>query len=48
MLGTSGCIGAGLDCDDVHLVCRIGLATSVLNLIQEMGRCEREGNNAST
>ena len=37
MLGTSGCTDAGLDCDDVHLVCRIGLSTSVLNLIQEMG-----------
>ena len=42
MLGTSGCIGAGLDCDDVHLVCRIGLSTSILNLIQETGRCGRK------
>ena len=41
----SGCIGAGLDCDDVHLVCRIGLSTSILNLIQEMGRCGRKVNN---
>ena len=48
MLGTSGCIGAGLDCDDLHLVCRIGLPTSVLNFIQEMGRCGRQGNNDST
>ena len=30
-LGTSGCISASLDCDNVYLVCRIGLSTSILN-----------------
>ena len=42
LLGTAGCIGAGLDSDDVHLVQRIGMPTSRLNLIQEMGRCGRK------
>ena len=41
LLGTSGCIGAGLDCPDVHLVVRMGLPTSIINFIQEMGRCGR-------
>ena len=41
LLGTSGCIGTGLDSDDVHLMIRLGLPTSTLHLIQEMGRCGR-------
>merc|ERR1712151_1092565 len=41
LIGTSGCIGAGLDCPDVHLIVRLGLPTSIINLIQEMGRCGR-------
>ena len=45
LLGTSGCIGTGLDSDDVHLMVRLGLPTSILHLIQEMGRC---GRNLST
>lgn len=44
LLGTSGCIGTGLDCDDVHLMVRLGLPTSLLHLIQEMGRCGRKSN----
>ena len=44
LLGTSGCIGTGLDCDDVHLMLRLGLPTSLLHLIQEMGRCGRNSN----
>ena len=42
LLGTAGCIGAGLDSNDVHLVQRVGMPTSRLNLIQEMGRCGRK------
>ena len=42
LIGTSGCIGTGLDCDDVHLMLRLGLPTSLLHLIQEMGRCGRK------
>ena len=42
LLGTPGCIGAGIDCDLVNLVCCLGMSTSVLNLIQEMGRCGRK------
>ena len=45
LIGTSGCIGAGLDCDEVKLVFRVGLPTSILNLIQEMGRCGRKKEN---
>ena len=44
LLGTSGCIGTGIDCDDVHLMLRLGLPTSLLHLIQEMGRCGRSIN----
>ena len=44
LLGTSGCIGTGLDCDDVTLMVRLGLPTSLLHLIQEMGRCGRKRN----
>ena len=42
LLGTAGCIGAGLDSNHVHLVQRVGMPTSRLNLIQEMGRCGRK------
>ena len=42
MIGTPGCIGAGLDCNHVNLVCRIGLPTSIIHFIQEMGRCGRD------
>ena len=45
LLGTPGCIGAGLDCSSVNLVCRIGFPTSLLHFIQEMGRCGRTQNN---
>ena len=44
LIGTSGCIGAGIDCDDISLVARLGMPTSLMHLIQEMGRC---GRNAS-
>ena len=47
MLGTPGCIGAGLDCSYVDLVCRVGLPTSIIHFIQEMGRCRRCINNAN-
>ena len=41
LLGTTGCIGAGLDCDDVRLVIRNGVPNSIVNFIQEIGRCGR-------
>ena len=41
LIGTSGCIGTGLDCVDVHLVIRLGLSTNTINFIQEMDRCGR-------
>ena len=37
----SGCIGAGIDCNDVHLVARMEMPTSIIHLIQEMDRCGR-------
>ena len=37
LIGTSGCIGAGLDCKDVHFVFRMGIPTNLINFIQEMG-----------
>ena len=37
LLGSSGCTGTGLDSDDVNLILRLGLPTSAMHLIQEMG-----------
>ena len=44
LLGTSGCIGTRIDCDDVHLVIYLGLPTSILHFMQEMGRYGRNHN----
>ena len=44
LIATSGCIGAGLDSSDVHLVVRDGSPSSILDFIQEMGRCGRTRN----
>jgi hypothetical protein len=41
LIATSGCIGAGLDSSSVYSVIRDGFPSSVLDLIQEMGRCGR-------
>ena len=41
LLGAAGCIGAGLDCCDVHFELRLAIPTSIINFIQEMGRCGR-------
>ena len=41
LLATSSCIGAGLDSSAVYSVLRIGFPTSLINMIQEMGRCGR-------
>ena len=41
LLATAGCIGAGLDCKNVYSVVRIGFPSSIIDLIQEMGRCGR-------
>ena len=42
LIGTPGCIGAGLDCDYVQLVTRIGIPSGIIDFIQEMGRCGRQ------
>ena len=41
LIATSGCIGAGLDSDEVHVVLRMGFPCSISDFIQEMGRCGR-------
>jgi hypothetical protein len=41
LVATSGCIGAGLDSSDVYTVVRDGFPSSILDFIQEMGRCGR-------
>ena len=41
LVGTTGCIGAGLDCNDVHYIVRMGIPNSIISFIQEMGRCGR-------
>ena len=45
LIATSSCIGAGLDSSSVYSVIRIGYPTSVLDMIQEMGRCGRNRSN---
>jgi hypothetical protein len=47
LLATSGCIGAGLDSKYVVLVLRDGFPTSMVDLIQEMGRCGRSRNEST-
>jgi hypothetical protein len=42
LLGTSVCIGAGIDCSNVKHVMRIGMPMSIINFIQEMGHLGRE------
>ena len=44
LIGTPGCIGAGLDCDSVSYVKRLGIPASIIDFIQEMGRCGRSNN----
>jgi hypothetical protein len=39
LLGMSGCICTGLDCDEVKLVIHIRMPTSILNFLQAMRRC---------
>ena len=39
LLATAGCIGAGLDSSDVYSVCRVGMPSGIIDMVQEMGRC---------
>lgn len=41
LVGTSGCIGAGLDSKDITTVIRIGISPSIIHFVQELGRCGR-------
>ena len=45
LFATVGCIGAGLDCESAHLVLRLSFPSSMLDLVQEMGRCGRGRND---
>lgn len=47
LIGTPGCIGAGLDCHHVNFVKRMGLPTSIIDMVQEVGRCGRANDNNS-
>lgn len=48
LIGTTGCIGAGLDCKDVHYILRMSTPSSIVALIQEMGRCGRNVHSAES
>jgi superfamily II DNA helicase RecQ len=48
LIATSSCIGAGLDSSSVFSVIRVGFPTSVLDMIQEMGRCGRSRHGDGT
>ena len=48
LIATSSCIGAGLDSSSVFSVIRVRFPTSILDMIQEMGRCGRNRNNDGT
>ena len=41
LIATSSYIRGGLDCGDNDLVMRDGFPTSLLDFVQEMGRCGR-------
>ena len=41
LLATAGCIIAGLDSPNVYSVCRVGFPLSILDMVQEIGRCGR-------
>ena len=45
LLVTASSIGAGLDSPDVYAVCRVGFATSVFAMAQELVRCGRGRTN---
>ena len=45
LIGTPGCIGAGLDCDSVTYVKRIGIPSTIIDFIQEVGRCGRSNDD---
>ena len=47
LFATASCIGAGLDSKDVRKVIREGFPPSILDFIQEMGRCGRNVNDMS-
>ena len=45
LIATAGSIGAGLDSDMVNSVVRVGFPTSLIDMVQEMGRCGRGRSN---
>ena len=47
LIATAGSIGAGLDLMDVYSVVQVGFSTSVLEMVQEMGRYSRGRTNSA-
>ena len=45
LFATAGCIGPGINCESTYLVLRVGFTSSMLDLVQEMGRCRRGSND---
>ena len=45
LMATAGSIGTGHDSGDVYCVVKIGFSTSILEMVQEMGRCGRGRQN---
>ena len=48
LIATATCIGAGLDSSDIYCVIRVGFPTSILDMVQEMGRCGWTRSNDGT
>ena len=48
LMATAGSIGAGLDSGDVYCVVKVGFSTSILEMVQEMGRCGRGRQNGNS
>lgn len=45
LVATAGSVGGGLDYSDVFVVGRSGFSTSIFEMAQELGRCERGRSN---
>ena len=47
LIATASCIGNGLDSDNVYQVIHVGFLLSIVDTVQEMGRCGRNRSNNS-
>ena len=46
MLATAEIIGTGLDCTEVYSVICIGFPESVIDMVEDIGRCGKGRNNS--